>query len=483
MAYLIKGKSGQPVLAKDGKMVLGSDITDVKLLDLDEKEGTFVARASSKKEDRDRDIIHQEGFDLKNFKKNPVIPWSHNYWEPPVAKSVKTWVDGDLMFQPKFDMNDEFAVKIFNKYKNGFLTSFSVGFIGQEFQPRDEKDPWFGGREFTKVELLEISCVTVPANPNANVHVNAMDGGVKSLVDAGFPNTFARTKTGLFYPIRDLNEFTDPVEMRAHGLVLVSAKTISDKHPEAGVRQLVGVSLPPDATKEQALEAVKLFSNEKRKVWAFKLEGNKEGKGIDIIEVVEELPIASYTEPVEMGEKSPSESSMASYRVVGEKTIEDEVVKPEDEGQVPPVDPPEKKKEVSAEVVLTVSPEVNEFKSTLNEFVQSVKTVFDGINGAVSLIKESVDLLKKPCDNKTIEGGQPTNGTGEVKDGDDDQIEFAESLLTPEGKTVDSVSDQIVIEIQDAGEIGTLAKSAGESVARSLGKTLIDAMKKSGRID
>jgi HK97 family phage prohead protease len=482
MAYLIKGRSGQPVVAKDGANVFGSDIVDVKLAELDEKEGTFVARASSKKEDRDRDILNQEGFDLKNFKKNPVIPWSHNYWEPPIAKSTKTWVDGDLMFKPKFDMNDEFARKIFDKYKNGYLTSFSVGFIGLEFSPRDEKDPWFGGREFTKMELLEISCVTVPANPNANVHVNALDGGVKSLVDLGYANTFARTKTGLFYPVRDLNEFTDPQTMRVKDVLMVSAKTISDKHPEHGERQLVGLMMPADYTKEKALEVVKAVSDEKRKVWIYKLDVD-EKKGISVTEEVAELPIPEYKEPVEMGEKSPQDSSMASYRVVGEKVIEEEVVKEEEvpPAQIPPTDPPVESKE-DPTMIVEISPDVKVFTDTLNSFAEMMKGFIETIGNSATLIKESVDLLKKPCDNNSTDG-QSVDGTDKGNKGDDDQIEFPESLLTPEGKAVESNADGIEIDVADVSEISQLAANAGTAVAASLGKSLIDAMKQSGRID
>jgi septin family protein len=54
-------------------------------------------------------------------------------------------------------MNDEFARMIYDKYKNGFLNAFSIGFQALE------KD----GDTFTKSELLEISAVPVPANPEA----------------------------------------------------------------------------------------------------------------------------------------------------------------------------------------------------------------------------------------------------------------------------------------------------------------------------
>jgi phage head maturation protease len=81
------------------------------------------------------------------------------------------------MFQPQFDLEDSFAKEIYRKYKDGFLNAFSVGFIPLEAEENT----------YTKSELLEISAVPIPANPNAIVSLSK--SGMKSvewkdLVDA-----------------------------------------------------------------------------------------------------------------------------------------------------------------------------------------------------------------------------------------------------------------------------------------------------------
>jgi HK97 family phage prohead protease len=476
MAYIIKGRSGQPVV-KDDKNIFGSDFVEMKLLDLDEKEGTFVARASSKKEDRDRDILHQDGFDLKNFKKNPVIPWSHNYWEPPVAKSIKTWVDTDLMFQPKFDLADEFAVKIFNKYKGGFLTSFSVGFIGLEFTPRDEKDPWWGGREFTKMELLEISCVAVPANPHANVHVNAVASEIKSLGDMGFPVQFARKKGGgLFYPIRDVNEFTGPSSIcKLKGLELIYAKTLSDKHPEAAEPQLVGYSFAPDWKEADALSFVKSHSEPTRKSWLYQLD-LEESKGLVITEIVQDAaPILEFTAAVDLGEKDATGISV--YRVVNEKCIDEEPPAKLEDKKVADAPPPVK--ELAVEV--KIDDLIPKFIECLNLITGEVKTLVSKVDEI--LIKKPIDLQNGSCDNQDNGNGQAADLPDAKTGGSDDSIEFGENLLTPEDKTSDDGSDQIEIDVAGLDEITQLTQQAGGAVAESLGKKLMEAMKQSGRID
>lgn len=125
--------------------------------------------------DRMGDVIDQAGWDLKNFMKNPVILWGHNVREerPPIGKALKVWLTGDkkagtgkqqLMFKVKFDLQDSFAAEIFRKIKDGFLNTVSVGFI-----PLERED-----NTYTKAELLELSVVPVPANPEAVVQLRHM---------------------------------------------------------------------------------------------------------------------------------------------------------------------------------------------------------------------------------------------------------------------------------------------------------------------
>ncbi len=55
-----------------------------------------------------------------------------------------------------------FADTIYKLYKGGYLRAFSVG-----FDPVESKDLGGWAQEYLKQELYEVSCVTVPANPEA----------------------------------------------------------------------------------------------------------------------------------------------------------------------------------------------------------------------------------------------------------------------------------------------------------------------------
>ena len=84
------------------------------------------------------------------------------------------------------------------------MKTFSVGFIGVDWSFRDEDNRWYGGREFSKTELLEISAVTVPANPNASVDgIKGVFGqDVKSVLDCGYFPEMTQGKGLLWLPVQ-----------------------------------------------------------------------------------------------------------------------------------------------------------------------------------------------------------------------------------------------------------------------------------------
>jgi len=134
---------------------------NVTIKSVDEEKSTLEAIFSTADEDRHGDIVRQN-WDLKMFKKNPVILNSHNYWSATdvIGKAIKIAVsDGKLSGKIKFAVEENPIAKIiFDLYKGGFLNAFSVGFLPKEFSDKGE---------ILKSELLEISAVSVPANAYA----------------------------------------------------------------------------------------------------------------------------------------------------------------------------------------------------------------------------------------------------------------------------------------------------------------------------
>jgi len=134
---------------------------------------TLEAIASTNTVDREGDLILPSAFELAAFLKNPVILANHTYYTSNGAPTVIGKVlniqatDNALEFTMQFAQTD-LAEEYFQLYKDGFMNAFSVGFIPKKYTyPEDNNSQKDVRRIFTEVELLEISCVAIPANREA----------------------------------------------------------------------------------------------------------------------------------------------------------------------------------------------------------------------------------------------------------------------------------------------------------------------------
>lgn len=109
------------------------------------------------------------GIDLTGFLKNPVCCVQHFTSMIPVGKWKNLRVEGqELKGTVEFDKNDEEAVKLYWKYKDGYMSAVSLNVLPVE--ESDEPKFLLPGQKYStlvKSELLEISCVTIPGQANA----------------------------------------------------------------------------------------------------------------------------------------------------------------------------------------------------------------------------------------------------------------------------------------------------------------------------
>ena len=144
-----------------------------KATDINEEERSVIAVISTDSVDRDNEVLVPKGMDAESFRKNPVIPWSHMTFDPPIGKAL--WVKRGIKritAKVKFATTER-AEEVWQLFKGGFLNAFSVGFKpldGRRPTPDDIKANTNLANArfmFTKWELLEFSPVTVPANAEA----------------------------------------------------------------------------------------------------------------------------------------------------------------------------------------------------------------------------------------------------------------------------------------------------------------------------
>ena len=176
---------------KDGAQYLGYGM-NIETRQVDQATRTILFVASTSAVDRYGDTIHQDGWDMKAYLRNPVILFGHDSRSLPIGRAPKTFVkDGKLHSLVEFATKDQypFADTVFQMAAGGFLNTMSVGFIPLEYEyiiapteEGEEPSPWpkIEGAELSKVRVTRSSVVPVPANPEALVVGRDFEGRVPS---------------------------------------------------------------------------------------------------------------------------------------------------------------------------------------------------------------------------------------------------------------------------------------------------------------
>jgi HK97 family phage prohead protease len=157
-------------LAKHGDAV-GVGLLAGSMLDVDASGKSRIRRFrfSDGSIDLMDDQLDPLGWELENFRRNPIVSWSHDTSIPPIGRVVYIYknsveLGGDIEFaRPEVS---EFADEIFRLVDAGFVNACSVGFLPLEWEWADDPDRPFG-INFKRQRLLEVSIVPVPALPSA----------------------------------------------------------------------------------------------------------------------------------------------------------------------------------------------------------------------------------------------------------------------------------------------------------------------------
>jgi len=142
-------------------------------------------RASTGALDRHGTIIRPEGIHTEKFDRNSIFVWAHDGYGSmfggPSMDSILGRVVGHRKTKDAFDIDVEFATadvnpkaeQAFRLVNAGFLSAVSIGFI-----PINHHEEEVEGRGMTQildeVELLEVSLVPIPSNPEALSLMRAM---------------------------------------------------------------------------------------------------------------------------------------------------------------------------------------------------------------------------------------------------------------------------------------------------------------------
>lgn len=144
---------------------------------INEEAHTLTAVISTKKADRDGDVVMPEAFKgrLKAYNEHPVLLSSHNYTDlrKQIGMAKKITVNEkevEAEFEYFVGQGNEEANWAWVLAQKG-IASYSIGFMGHQFDWIKEKDAdgneRITGRKFNDIELLEVSQVLIPSNRGA----------------------------------------------------------------------------------------------------------------------------------------------------------------------------------------------------------------------------------------------------------------------------------------------------------------------------
>jgi hypothetical protein len=188
-----------------------------KLKKAKDANGTFDVIISTEDTDRSGEIVKQNGWELTNYKNNPIVLWGHDYYSLPIGVCTETYLTekngipalGARGVFLSADINP-FAQQVRKLYEfgigkgEGVGCTTSVGFIPKEF---DEN----ARNTITKAELLEFSFVPIPANQG----VGPAQGRALSFEEA-----------------RELN--LDTAILIKKGVIIEARKEVETKEAQAG---------------------------------------------------------------------------------------------------------------------------------------------------------------------------------------------------------------------------------------------------------
>ena len=127
---------------------------------------------SSEVRDRRGRLVIQAGWELADYRRNPVVLWAHETDRLPVgrADSIEVGEHGGhpaLLSEIAFDQDQEFSRNVGLMMADGRLNAMSAGWIGLKSKAAlGEEGEWLG-MDYLASELVEQSVVPVPANPKA----------------------------------------------------------------------------------------------------------------------------------------------------------------------------------------------------------------------------------------------------------------------------------------------------------------------------
>ena len=187
-----------------------------------ESDSALRVTMATRSKDRHGDILEPSGADASAFLKNPVVLWAHQYDQLPIGRVARVFADQiALAAEIVFDSRP-FAQEVLRLYREGFLSGWSVGFLPKQWQVIEDAGGKFDGYHITEWELIELSAVPIPANPEALTR-ELQSGGVQT-------PALVKALGEMLAPAEpsDLSDSSDPSEIQGFRAPEIAPDALAD---------------------------------------------------------------------------------------------------------------------------------------------------------------------------------------------------------------------------------------------------------------
>ncbi len=178
-----RGAAGSSLIRQEIELV-------TRAIDATAKTITIVAGTSGV--DRYRDRILVAGYDDAQFRRNPIMPWCHEYWALPVAQGINPRIEGDAyVLEASFADTSRiypFASMVWEMYAAKVLRMASVGGMPATWVMDEARR----GMDVTAFDLWEVSLCPLGVNPDAmakaklnGIDATPLDAWAREVADAG----------------------------------------------------------------------------------------------------------------------------------------------------------------------------------------------------------------------------------------------------------------------------------------------------------
>lgn len=225
------------------------------------------------------------GLNMDNFRKNPIAVFQHDTWSVPVGRWENVHVEeGKLIGTLIFDKNDEEAVKLYWKYKDGYMNAVSIHIL--PIEESDDPALLMPGQVYptiTKSELLEVSVVTLPGNANAVKLLN-QDGTEYKLSLITKPKPMSKEQEQPEVKTQEQNAELEAMKLELEKQKRINAKNMVALHEARGVvekeevEHLEKLAMMDYDTTEAMLKARKVVENKPEEPLAHEEGKDNEGK-------------------------------------------------------------------------------------------------------------------------------------------------------------------------------------------------------------